>query len=151
MLRKSLTTLFIHLYTQVFTKNHWFSSRLLVSSTLGLFLDIPLLLCVMEILQPWAHRNPPPHNTPLLQQITDGVDIGVGQHLIMVKLQGWSAHQLSPVFTPGERSCTELASSPLIVMNRRWDQFSCFHTLGVSCPKPTPSGQLAPLCYLVPV
>lgn len=50
--------------------------------SMGLFLDIPLLACVVEILQPWVHRTDIP-TLPVLQQITDEVDVGEGQHIIL--------------------------------------------------------------------
>ena len=45
--------------------------------SLELLLVILLLPCVVEILQLWVVQDRPLH---LLQQITDGVDIGMGQH-----------------------------------------------------------------------
>lgn len=54
---------------QVFdVKNHWSGSRTLVSATLwcwpsvGFFLDIVLLPCVIENLQPWVRRTGPTCN-----------------------------------------------------------------------------------------
>lgn len=50
--------------------------------SLGLFLDIALLPCVLAILQSWVHMtDTTPVPLPTLQQITGRVNIGVDQHI----------------------------------------------------------------------
>ena len=61
--------------------SHWsgssgFCYTINTGSSLGLLSDILLLPCVMEILQLWICRAVPLHT---LQQLTNGVDVGVGQ------------------------------------------------------------------------
>lgn len=70
----------------------WFEARGLCCTidnepSLGLFLDNRLLPCVMEILQPWVYRADPTLTqlpTPMFQQVTDGLDVRVGQYIILV-------------------------------------------------------------------
>ena len=45
--------------------------------SLGPFPEIPLLLSVMEILQPRGSQAQNPHSLTMLQQIPGGVDVGL--------------------------------------------------------------------------
>lgn len=58
----------------------------------------------------------PPNPTPVLQQITDGVDVVVGQHITLLLILASIA----------------LASSLLAVRSKGWGQFSGFQVLWFS-------------------
>lgn len=90
--------------------------------SLGLFLDIPLLPCVMEVLKTWDCRTVPPH---LQMRWTLG----------KTWCWAWTVVVLNPPALhspPGhgsERSSIVLSNSLLAAMHKGWSQFSDFHIL----------------------
>ena len=79
---------------------------------------------------------------PMLQQIIDGMDVGVGQPWFWAWV---GAGLISLLVLPclhhqGELSSIALASSPLAVMSKGQGRFSSFQALMVGSPTPTPSG-----------
>lgn len=99
-------------------------------SSLGLFL------------QPWVHRTNP---HPVLQQIADGVDVGVGQHNTTLVWGLSTCRGCQPAISPcphhqAECSSVALASSPLALMSKGQGQSFCFWVLRVGSPAPTLSG-----------
>ena len=108
---------------------------------------ILLLPCVMEILQLWVCKNG--RSFHMLQQITDGVDIGVGKLIILILSLGICrvGHLLafpSP-HQQGELSTIALTSSSLAAMGKGQGQF-CFHALRVGSPTPILIGPALQCC-----
>jgi hypothetical protein len=109
-------------------------------SSPGLLSDILLLPCVMESLQLWFCRAGP------FQQVTDGVDLRVGQ-LKAPDLGlggGWVGQpsRYSTSHHQGELSSTAPANSPSTGANKGQGQLSRLPVLGARSPVPAPSGQL---------
>ena len=113
---------FIHIFLHagIIGKSHWSGSRPLVSAVPSM-LDLHwnssctscCCLCCVEIMQPWVHRTDLPHPapTPMLREITDGVDIGLDQHIPLV-LGLVSPPALTCLCHQGELSSIALTSSP---------------------------------------
>ncbi|MEJ1278878.1 hypothetical protein NN561_009802 [Cricetulus griseus] len=86
---------------------------------------------------------------PVSQQITDGVDVGVGQHVTLVLSLDSCRIGQSPALLSLPQSglsSIALASSLLAVMSKRQGQFSGFQVLRVGSPAPTLSGPALLCC-----
>ena len=80
---------------------------------------------------------------PMLHQITDGVDVGVGQLRTQVGLV--SLPDLSCLLYQGELSSIVPTSSPFAAMSKGRGHFY-FHTLKGGSPIPTPLGPALLCC-----
>lgn len=79
------------------------------------------------------------------QQVTNGLDVGVGKHITLVPgLVILPA--LSSICYQGGLYSLDLASKPLAAMSKGWGQVSDFHLLRVSSPGHTPSRPVLLCC-----